>query len=140
MVGCSSKGLCILAITATLLAGGFLEAQTSARNPPTRSQPEKPEDAPARVETFAKRSAQLLVSERYLAGKVPDDSGYTRLELKAVVLYDASKRAERLKGVEVEIQRGTGQLPGSLLLDLDVAEQTVLAIAQLKTLSLELAP
>ena len=129
----------ILAISIALMLGGQsgLEAQTTGRG--TIEQSEKPGVPLSRIESFLRRSGRVVVAERYLAARVPDPdySEFTRLELHAVIAYEAGKPAERLKGVEVEVQRGTGQLPNTILLDLDSASAVSLAIAQLKELSTE---
>lgn len=141
MVRNALEGFRVLAVSAALLVGGGLrlEAQTANRNPPIHAQSEKSDDTPSRIENFAKRHGRVLISEQYFVGTILEDHKYVRLELKAVVFYEPGKRAERLKGVEVEVERGSGQLPGGILLDLETAAEAAAAIAQLKALSSDLS-
>ena len=119
-----------------ILVGLPMEGQPDNRTP--RQQSDRSQEIVSRIENFTNRQDKILVSERHLAEKIVDDHGDTRLEFWAVVLYDAGKRVERLKGVEVRIERGSGKLPGSIILDLEAASGAARAVAQIKPLSSEL--
>lgn len=128
-------------ITLILGTTPALHGQPNSRNQST-TRSEKSAEPTSRIEAFAKRRGRLVVTEEYLVTDLPDPQGSTIpiLRLSAVIYYEAGKKTERLKGIEVEIDRGTGDLPGIGLLDLDSAAEIATAMAQLQALDLELSP